>query len=75
MTDIAPGLPRLGTTLFSLTLEQRQPGRDLRSLIGEVAARDLGPGLEMVAFQSLRGWPHLDRPPPGRYAARSMTLA
>lgn len=60
MTDIAPGLPRLGTTLFSLTLEQRQPGRDLRSLIGEVAARDLGPGLEMVAFQSLRGWPHLD---------------
>ena len=26
----------------------------------EVAARDLGPGLEMVAFQSLRGWPRLD---------------
>ena len=60
MTDTAPGLPRLGTTLFSLTLEQRKPGRDLRSLIGEVAARDLGPGLEMVAFQSLRGWPRLD---------------
>ncbi|HEU4347664.1 MAG TPA: TIM barrel protein [Actinoplanes sp.] len=60
MTDTAPGLPRLGTTLFSLTLEQRKPGRDLRALIGEVAARDLGPGLEMVAFQSLRGWPRLD---------------
>ena len=29
MTDTAPGLPRLGTTLFSLTLEQRKPGRDL----------------------------------------------
>ncbi|HEV7187395.1 MAG TPA: TIM barrel protein [Blastococcus sp.] len=57
MTDTAPGLPRLGTTLFSLTLEQRKPGRDLAALIGEVAARDLGPGLEMVAFQSLRGWP------------------
>ena len=59
MTETAPGLPRLGTTLFSLTLEQRKPGRDLRALIGEVAARDLGPGLEMVAFQSLRGWPRL----------------
>lgn len=60
MTHTAPGLPRLGTTLFSLTLEQRRPGRDLRALIGEVASRDLGPGLELVAFQSLRGWPHLD---------------
>ena len=59
MTTTAPGLPRLGTTLFSLSLEQRAPGRDLRSLVGEVAARDLGPGLEMVAFQSLRGWPRL----------------
>ncbi|MGY1672611.1 sugar phosphate isomerase/epimerase family protein [Geodermatophilus sp. SYSU D00710] len=57
MTDTAPGLPRLGTTLFSLTLEQREPGRDLASLVAEVAERDLGPGLEMVAFQSLRGWP------------------
>lgn len=60
MTDTAAGLPRLGTTLFSLTLEQRRPGGDLRALLGEVASRDLGPGLEMVAFQSLRGWPRLD---------------
>jgi sugar phosphate isomerase/epimerase len=60
MTTTAPGLPQFGITLFSLTLEQREPGRDLRSLIGEVAARDLGPGLEMVAFQSLRGWPRPD---------------
>ncbi|MGY1985510.1 sugar phosphate isomerase/epimerase family protein [Blastococcus sp. SYSU DS0669] len=60
MTDTAPGLPRLGTTLFSLTLEQRRAGRDFASLVAEVAARDLGPGLEMVAFQSLRGWPRLD---------------
>ena len=59
MTDTAPGLPRLGTTLFSLSLEQRKPGRDFASLVAEVAARDLGPGLEMVAFQSLRGWPRL----------------
>ncbi len=59
MTDTAPGLPRLGTTLFSLTLEQRRPGGDFASLVREVAARDIGPGLEMVAFQSLRGWPRL----------------
>ncbi|MEU9018446.1 hypothetical protein [Actinomadura sp. NPDC048394] len=57
MTDTAPGLPRLGITLFSLTLEQRRPGTDLVTLIREVASRGLGPGLEMVAFQSLRGWP------------------
>lgn len=60
MTDTAPGLPRLGTTLFSLTLEQRRPGGDFAGLVEEVAARDLGPGLELVAFQSLRGWPGLD---------------
>src|SRR3954466_545515 len=57
MTDTAPGLLRLGTTLFSLSLEQRKPGRDFANLVAEIAARDLGPGLEMVAFQSLRGWP------------------
>lgn len=57
MTDTTPGLPRLGLTLFSLTLEQRRPGGGLTSLIREAAARGLGPGLEMVAFQSLRGWP------------------
>jgi sugar phosphate isomerase/epimerase len=60
VTDTAPGLPRLGITLFSLTLEQRRPGADLRALVDAVAARDLGPGLETVAFQSLRGWPRLD---------------
>jgi sugar phosphate isomerase/epimerase len=60
MTDTSPALPRLGTTLFSLSLEQRQPGGDFANLVGEVSRRDLGPGLEMVAFQSLRGWPRLD---------------
>ena len=35
----------------------RKPGRDFASLVAQVAERDLGPGLEMVAFQSLRGWP------------------
>ena len=60
MTDTAPGLPRLGTTLFSLTLEQRRPGGDLRSLVREAAARDLGPGLEIIGFQSVRGWPRPD---------------
>jgi sugar phosphate isomerase/epimerase len=60
MTDTAPGLPQLGATLYSFTLEQRQPGTDLESVINEMASRDLGPGLEMVAFQSLRGWPRPD---------------
>jgi sugar phosphate isomerase/epimerase len=60
VTTTSSGLPRLGITLFSLTLEQRQPGADLDALVNEVAARDLGPGLELVGFQSLRGWPRPD---------------
>ena len=35
MTDTAPGLPRLGTTLFSLSLEQRKPGRDFQPAIAD----------------------------------------
>ena len=52
-------LPKLGTTLFSLTLEMRQPGYTLEGMIGKVAELGLGPGLEMVGFQSLRGYPRV----------------
>src|SRR5215472_10205064 len=52
-------LPKLGTTLFSFTLEMRQPGYTLNGMIGKVAELGLGPGLEMVGFQSLRGWPRV----------------
>jgi sugar phosphate isomerase/epimerase len=59
MTATAVALPRLGTTLFSFTLEMRQPGYTLAGMIAKVAELGLGPGLEMVGFQSLRGYPRV----------------
>ena len=59
MTPTPDGLPKLGITLFSLTLEMRQPGYSLEGMIRRVAELDLGPGLEMVGFQSLRDWPRV----------------
>lgn len=52
-------LPKLGTTLFSFTLEMRKPGYTLAGMIDRVAELGLGPGLELVGFQSLRGYPHV----------------
>jgi sugar phosphate isomerase/epimerase len=60
MTTTQPGLPKLGITLFSLTLEMRRPDYSLEGMIRRVAELDLGPGLEVVGFQSLRGWPNVD---------------
>ena len=59
MTPTPEGLPKLGITLFSLTLEMRQPGYSLESMIRRVAELDLGPGLEIVGFQSIRDWPRV----------------
>jgi hypothetical protein len=59
MTATAVALPKLGTTLFSLTLEMRQPGYTLEGMIDKVAELGLGPGLEIVGFQSLRGYPRV----------------
>lgn len=59
MTETAENLPQLGVTLFSLTLEMRHPGYSLEGMIDRVAELDLGPGLEMVGFQSIRDWPRV----------------
>jgi sugar phosphate isomerase/epimerase len=59
MTPTPEGLPKLGITLFSLTLEMRRPDYSLEGMIRRVAELDLGPGLEVVGFQSLRGWPEV----------------
>jgi hypothetical protein len=52
-------LPKLGTTLFSFTLEMRKAGYTLEGMIDKVAELGLGPGLEIVGFQSLRGYPRV----------------
>ena len=58
-TATTVALPKLGTTLFSLTLEMRKPGYTMEGMIDKVAELGLGPGLEMVGFQSLRGYPRV----------------
>src|ERR1700751_72444 len=58
-TATTVALPKLGTTLFSFTLEMRKPGYTLEGTIDQVAELGLGPGLELVGFQSQRGYPHV----------------
>ena len=48
---------RLGTTLYSLTTEFHGRQYSFEQLIRKVAAENLGPGLEVVGFQSIRGFP------------------
>lgn len=49
-----------GVSLFSFTNEWRLGQYTLESLVEAVSKRAIGPGLELVGFQSLRGYPHLD---------------
>ncbi len=51
---------KLGITLFSLTLEWLSGRYTLDQLLAEVKRRDLGPGLEVVGFQTIRGFPQID---------------
>ena len=46
-----------GVTLFSMTNEWLAGHYDMPGLIDEVGRRKLGPGLEIIGFQSLRGFP------------------
>jgi len=48
----------MGVTLFSMTNEWMAGLYTLPQLIDEVGARKLGPGVEIIGFQSLRGFPH-----------------
>jgi sugar phosphate isomerase/epimerase len=50
---------KLGTTLYAFTNEFHQRKYDFDGLVREVGKRNLGPGLEIVGFQSLRGFPHV----------------
>jgi len=51
---------RLGTSLFSLTNEWLSRHYTLEQLVAAVAERGLGPGLEIVGFQSLRSFPAVE---------------
>lgn len=47
----------LGVTLYSMTNEWRAGRFSLPELVDEVGRRRLGPGVEVIGFQSLRGFP------------------
>jgi hypothetical protein len=52
----------LGVTLFSMTNEWLAGRYTLSGLVDEVGRRGLGPGVEVIGFQSLRGFPrHVDK--------------
>jgi len=53
--------PKLGTTLYSFTPEFHARQYDVSGLIDEVGRRGLGPGLEIVGFQSIEGFPEVSR--------------
>ena len=53
--------PKLGTTLYSFTPEFHSGRYDVVGLIDEVGRRGLGPGLEIVGFQSIKGFPDVPR--------------
>jgi sugar phosphate isomerase/epimerase len=51
---------RLSTTLFALTNEWLSRQYTFDGLVDKVAELGLGPGLELIGFQSIRGFPAVD---------------
>lgn len=62
----AAGRPKLGVTLYSFTPSFHSRQHSFWDLIRIAGERDLGPGLEVVGFQSIKGFPRL----PDGFAAR-----
>jgi sugar phosphate isomerase/epimerase len=54
---ISAALPRLGVTLYSFTRDFHAGRYTLEDLLARAA--ELGPGLEVIGFQSFRGFPHI----------------
>ena len=59
--------PQMGATLFAFTNEFLTRRHDFESLLRQVAARGLGPGVEIVGFQSIRGFPEVTEEFAGRF--------
>lgn len=49
--------PRIGITLYSLSLEYRAGKYTFEELVRKAGELDLGPPVELVGFQSIRGFP------------------
>jgi sugar phosphate isomerase/epimerase len=50
----------LGVSLFSFTNEWRLGQYTLESLLARLASSQIGPGVEVVGFQTIRGYPRVD---------------
>ena len=55
----AAGLPRLGVTLYSFTPDFHAGRYTFEELIVKAAQLGMGPGLEVIGFQSFRNFPHV----------------
>jgi sugar phosphate isomerase/epimerase len=54
-----PSLPKTGVTLYSFTSDFQAGKVTLEDLIAKVGRLQLGPGLEIVGYQMIRGYPHI----------------
>ena len=50
----------LGATLYAFTNEYISRAFSFEGLLREVSSRKLGPGIEVIGFQSIRGFPEVD---------------
>jgi sugar phosphate isomerase/epimerase len=50
----------LGATLYAFTNEYLSRAYSFEELLREVASRKLGPGIEVIGFQSIRGFPEVE---------------
>lgn len=51
--------PQMGATLYAFTNEYLNREYDFEGLLREIARRNLGPGIEVIGFQSIRGFPEV----------------
>lgn len=56
---MAPTLPRLGVTLYSFTPDFHAGRYTFEDLVVKAAEHGMGPGLEVIGFQSFRNFPHI----------------
>jgi sugar phosphate isomerase/epimerase len=50
---------KFGTTLFSHTLEWLSRQYTLEQLLARIQAEEIGPGVEIIGFQTIRNFPHV----------------
>ena len=58
---MATSLPRLGVTLYSFTRDFHAGRYTFEDLVVKAAEHGMGPGLEVIGFQSFRGFPNMSR--------------